>query len=196
MTGGEIQFIAYCNTVPPQCAIPTGLTASASGFDITVSWDIDSSVQSYTLEYDTAGFTPGTGTSINVIGDSTTISGLTAATTYEFYLVANCSATDSSDPTPIAASATTAACPASNACEYEFVLVDTYGDGWDGWEITVADSAGNVYAVLGDGSAEKGYTLRLYHKPLVSWIWFGAVMMALGGLVALYRRPQLARKAE
>ncbi len=56
--------------------------------------------------------------------------------------------------------------------------------------------SGDHYAVLGDGSAEKGYTLRLYHKPLVSWIWFGAVMMALGGLVALYRRPQSARKAE
>jgi cytochrome c-type biogenesis protein CcmF len=56
--------------------------------------------------------------------------------------------------------------------------------------------SGDHYAVLGDGSAEKGYTLRLYHKPLVSWIWFGAVMMALGGLVALYRRPQPARKSE
>ena len=56
--------------------------------------------------------------------------------------------------------------------------------------------SGDHYAVLGDGSEEKGYTLRLYHKPLVSWIWFGAVMMALGGLVALYRRPQPARKAE
>ena len=56
--------------------------------------------------------------------------------------------------------------------------------------------SGDHYAVLGDGSAEKGYTLRLYHKPLVSLIWFGAVMMALGGLVALYRRSQSARKAE
>jgi cytochrome c-type biogenesis protein CcmF len=55
--------------------------------------------------------------------------------------------------------------------------------------------SGDHYAVLGDGSAESGYTLRLYHKPLVSWIWFGAVMMAMGGLVALYRRPQRAQKA-
>ncbi len=54
--------------------------------------------------------------------------------------------------------------------------------------------SGDHYAVLGDGSAESGYTLRLYHKPLVSWIWFGAVMMAIGGLIALYRRPQKAQR--
>ena len=53
-----------------------------------------------------------------------------------------------------------------------------------------------IIMVLGDGSAEKAYTLRLYHKPLVSWIWFGAVMMALGDLYAQAAAPQPARKAE
>ena len=50
--------------------------------------------------------------------------------------------------------------------------------------------SGDDYAVLGDGSAEKGYTLRLYHKPLVSWIWGGAGLMAVGGLLALIGRPR------
>jgi cytochrome c-type biogenesis protein CcmF len=38
-----------------------------------------------------------------------------------------------------------------------------------------------------------GYTLRLYHKPLVSWIWAGAGLMAFGGFLAAIgraRRPQ------
>ena len=52
--------------------------------------------------------------------------------------------------------------------------------------------SGDHYAVLGDGDSNTGFTLRLYHKPLVSWIWFGAVMMACGGLIALYRRPNTA----
>ncbi|MEC7243202.1 MAG: cytochrome c-type biogenesis CcmF C-terminal domain-containing protein, partial [Pseudomonadota bacterium] len=52
--------------------------------------------------------------------------------------------------------------------------------------------SGDHYAVLGDGDSNTGFTLRLYHKPLVSWIWFGAVMMAFGGLIALYRRPNTA----
>ena len=53
--------------------------------------------------------------------------------------------------------------------------------------------SGDDYAVLGDGDAQKGYTLRLYHKPLVSWIWAGAGLMAFGGFLAAIgraRRPQ------
>ena len=42
--------------------------------------------------------------------------------------------------------------------------------------------------MLGDGDAEKGYTLRLYHKPLVSFIWLGTIFMALGGSIAILRR--------
>ena len=33
-----------------------------------------------------------------------------------------------------------------------------------------------------------GYVLRLYHNPLVPWIWLGAAAMALGGLVSLSDR--------
>ena len=49
--------------------------------------------------------------------------------------------------------------------------------------------SGDDYAVLGDGDAETGYTLRLYRKPFVSWIWGGATLMAIGGgMAALGRR--------
>ncbi|HSO79513.1 MAG TPA: cytochrome c-type biogenesis CcmF C-terminal domain-containing protein, partial [Chromatiaceae bacterium] len=35
-----------------------------------------------------------------------------------------------------------------------------------------------------------------YYKPYVRWIWLGAVLMALGGLLAITdRRYRLARKA-
>jgi len=50
--------------------------------------------------------------------------------------------------------------------------------------------SGDDYAVLADGNDEIGYSLRLYHKPFVSWIWGGAIIMAIGGLIALImRRP-------
>jgi cytochrome c-type biogenesis protein CcmF len=48
--------------------------------------------------------------------------------------------------------------------------------------------SGDDYAVLGDGTAEAGYTLRLYRKPFVSWIWGGAGLMALGGAIAALGR--------
>ena len=38
----------------------------------------------------------------------------------------------------------------------------------------------DYYAVLGEGNRADGYTVRLYHKPFVSWIWIGVIMMASG----------------
>ena len=54
--------------------------------------------------------------------------------------------------------------------------------------------SGDDYAVLGDGDAETGYTLRLYRKPLVSWVWAGAAMMAIGGLLAAMGRTGKSRQ--
>ena len=52
---------------------------------------------------------------------------------------------------------------------------------------------GDDYAVLGDGDDRIGYSLRLYYKPLISWIWGGGVLMATGGFVAMIgRRRQSA----
>ncbi|MDN0121858.1 heme lyase CcmF/NrfE family subunit [Yersinia aleksiciae] len=48
----------------------------------------------------------------------------------------------------------------------------------------------DFYAVLGDNLGAGEYSVRLYHKPLVSWIWGGALMMILGGLLALWHRIQ------
>ncbi|HEY4135512.1 MAG TPA: heme lyase CcmF/NrfE family subunit [Alphaproteobacteria bacterium] len=54
----------------------------------------------------------------------------------------------------------------------------------------------DLYAVLGDPSAPQagsentdgGWVIRIYHNPLVPWIWIGAVFMTLGGLVSLTDR--------
>ena len=54
--------------------------------------------------------------------------------------------------------------------------------------------SGDLYAVLGDGDSSKGYTLRIYYKPLVSLIWMGALLMAVGGvfsLIANYKKRQI-----
>ena len=45
----------------------------------------------------------------------------------------------------------------------------------------------DLYAVLGeerDGRA----VLRLHYNPLAPWIWFGALIMAAGGMVSLADR--------
>ena len=46
----------------------------------------------------------------------------------------------------------------------------------------------DLYAVIGEGSPADGWTTRLYHNPLVPWIWLGSIVMALGGVVSLTDR--------
>ncbi|MDG5495800.1 heme lyase CcmF/NrfE family subunit [Niveispirillum sp. BGYR6] len=47
----------------------------------------------------------------------------------------------------------------------------------------------DLYAVLGEPSPDgKGWVVRLYHHPLVPWIWLGSVVMVLGGLLSLSDR--------
>ena len=48
--------------------------------------------------------------------------------------------------------------------------------------------AGDLYAVIGEAQAGGGHVVRLYYKPLVAWIWAGAAVMVLGGLMSLSDR--------
>jgi len=46
----------------------------------------------------------------------------------------------------------------------------------------------DLYAVLGEPNGRGGWTTRLYYKPLVPWLWFGSIIMVLGGIVSLTDR--------
>ncbi len=46
----------------------------------------------------------------------------------------------------------------------------------------------DLYLALGDDDGKGGATIRAYWKPLVPWIWIGAVFMALGGVLSLSDR--------
>jgi len=50
---------------------------------------------------------------------------------------------------------------------------------------------GDIYVSLGepiDPSGQGAWSVRVYHKPFVTWIWGGCVLMALGGALALSDR--------
>jgi len=51
-----------------------------------------------------------------------------------------------------------------------------------------SDLLSDFYVVLGDSDGKGGWTVRIYQKPLVPWIWLGCMAMALGGLVSLSDR--------
>jgi cytochrome c-type biogenesis protein CcmF len=55
----------------------------------------------------------------------------------------------------------------------------------------------DLYVSLGEPVGNDAWVVRIYHKPFVDWIWGGALLMALGGILAITdRRYRLARQAE
>jgi cytochrome c-type biogenesis protein CcmF len=55
----------------------------------------------------------------------------------------------------------------------------------------------DLYVSLGEPLDARTWTVRVYHKPFVDWIWFGALAMALGGLLAACdRRYRVATQRE
>ncbi len=52
----------------------------------------------------------------------------------------------------------------------------------------------DLYVALGEPLGNDGaWSLRIYHKPLIRWIWLGALLMMLGGFVAAADRRFRAR---
>ncbi len=47
---------------------------------------------------------------------------------------------------------------------------------------------GDLYASLGEPVGGGAWSVRLYYKPFVNWIWGGCLLMALGGLLAVSDR--------
>jgi len=55
----------------------------------------------------------------------------------------------------------------------------------------------DLYVSLGEPLPDGAWVVRVYHKPFVDWIWGGAFLMALGGILAVTdRRYRLARREE
>ena len=58
----------------------------------------------------------------------------------------------------------------------------------------------DLYVSLGEPLSGDAWSVRIYHRPFVRWIWAGGFIAALGGLIALsdkryYRRRATADKA-
>lgn len=46
----------------------------------------------------------------------------------------------------------------------------------------------DLYTVLGDPDGKGGWVVRLFHEPMVPWIWAGVLIMMAGGLTSLSDR--------
>ncbi len=77
-------------TLPDTCASITALQATADIHEAIISWSTTAAVDGFELEYGTAGFAEGQGTSISTENNSVTISGLEAETQYDVHLRSAC----------------------------------------------------------------------------------------------------------
>ena len=46
----------------------------------------------------------------------------------------------------------------------------------------------DIYAALGEELENGAWSMRVYYKPFIRWIWSGAAFMALGGFLAISDR--------
>jgi len=57
----------------------------------------------------------------------------------------------------------------------------------------------DVYVAMGEPMDDGAWTMRLHYKPMVRWVWVGALFMASGGVLAItdvrYRRLRVRRDA-
>jgi cytochrome c-type biogenesis protein CcmF len=56
----------------------------------------------------------------------------------------------------------------------------------------------DLYAALGEELENGAWSMRVYYKPFIRWIWIGAGFMAIGGFLAIsdrrYRQTVTSRK--
>jgi cytochrome c-type biogenesis protein CcmF len=46
----------------------------------------------------------------------------------------------------------------------------------------------DLYVALGESLGAGAWSLRLYYKPLIRWIWLGGLLIMLGALLAAFDR--------
>ncbi|MEM6297308.1 MAG: fibronectin type III domain-containing protein, partial [Bacteroidota bacterium] len=121
---------------PISCAPPTALMLSnGTTSTVDVSWTAGASETAWEIEYGTTGFTLGTGTNATVTSTTYALTGLVGGGQYEFYVRAICGPSDNSSWSKI--SIQTELCDLSSQCTYQIVLSDSYGDSWNGGEISI-----------------------------------------------------------
>ncbi|MGV6862427.1 MAG: fibronectin type III domain-containing protein [Putridiphycobacter sp.] len=78
-------------TTPIACPEVTGVAVTPGALDAAVNWTAGGTETEWNIEYGAAGFTPGSGTTQNVLTTPTAnITGLTADTQYDVYIEAVC----------------------------------------------------------------------------------------------------------
>ena len=121
----------------PSCPAPTGLfTSNITDSTAVMNWTAGGIEPNWNIEWGVAGFVQGTGTMILNTTNPDTLTGLTAAMLYDWYVQADCDGGATRDESawvgPITFGTTGA-----GTCDHYVVLIDSYGDGWNGGTLDI-----------------------------------------------------------
>ena len=95
--GSVEEYTVQINSPNAQnCETPSNLHITTFTHSAALTWDVNSSYNSFVVEYGPAGFTPGTGNYFAIATDSAFVTGLQPATSYDFYVTTQCSTSTSS----------------------------------------------------------------------------------------------------
>ena len=146
--------------IPQSCPAPMGIAAT----DVTtesavIGWIADNAVSSWQVQYGVSGFALGTGTMATVTTNEYTINGLNNGTAYDVYVKSVCGADDESIWVGPYTFETAPSC--TDMCTYTLVLADTYGDGWNGGEVTISQNGQTVGTYTIDDGNSATYTVML-----------------------------------
>ncbi len=148
---GSALFTSLIDCDVPACLPPSGLNVTNISTDsVTLNWS-GPNTGNWDYYVVAAGSpaptssTPGTNTTTKPV-DVTT--GLVAGTNYQFYVRIVCDEdTDTNStwagPFPF----TTAVCPLADQCVYDFVMTDSWGDGWNGNTMTISQNGATVATI-------------------------------------------------
>ncbi len=150
--GNASKYTTVDFTMPTICPAPTGLAVQEVGENsATITWNAGDA-SAWTVECGPAGFTLGTGTTVNVTSPTYTLTGLEEATEYDVYVRADCGADGVSNwfgPYTF-----TTAIDCEQFCNYTLELSDSYGDGWDEARVTVTYNGESTTYTIDDGEFE------------------------------------------
>ncbi len=132
----------------PDCQVPTMLTVTdVTATSATLGWTAGGSEEAWNIEYGPVGFEQGTGTVVAADANPFTVTGLADATSFEFYVQANCGTTVSEYS--LGTTATTECLPMATPYEENF-------DSYSGSSYSAAGVIPNCW-VSYTGNTNKNY---------------------------------------
>ena len=150
------------------CPKPSNLIVSNIGMNTAdLSWTPGGDETSWNVEYKEV--TETSWTTVTAYSPSYQLTGLTAATSYDVRVQADCGSGNASQYA--FASFHTTMCEAADQCTYTFNLTDSYGDGWNGGYIDVQQngiSVANIGLSSGSSATE---TVLLCDGLQTSLVW-------------------------